>query len=132
MNQIDDKSGALPTRVEQLLTALVNFPPNGKPVLDGVYWDLVLLGYIAEHEVKKPCKNCGTSLTDYRYFKITQGGRMFMQAAQGTSAGTDETGTGSGLQSAGPVAESHAPDCNIHYGNLCNCRHHGGHNEGTH
>jgi len=30
-------------------------------------------------------------------------------AAQGTSAGTADTGTGSGLQPAGPVAESDAP-----------------------
>jgi hypothetical protein len=64
--------------IAELAGALANFPSNGKPPMDDLHWELVLLGFVTEHEVKKPCRNCGTALTDYRYFKPTVGGRVFL------------------------------------------------------
>lgn len=58
-------------------------------------------------------------------------GQALLPSAQGMETRQGGDGTAPS-QDDSPVAESHAPDCNIHYGNLCNCRHQGGHNEGTH
>lgn len=91
-------------RIARLTSALLNFPANGKPALDDNNWDLVLVGFIAEHEVTKPCRNCGQTLTDYRFFKITQAGRLFL-AAQGIEARSGETGTGS-TEGESPVPEA--------------------------
>lgn len=71
--------------VAELAAALANFPSDGKPPADDLHFELILLGFIQEHEVKKPCRNCGASLTDYRFLKLTAGGRMFLAAALGTA-----------------------------------------------
>jgi len=83
--------------LEELASALANFPANGKPPMDNLHWELVLSGFIMEHEIKKPCRDCGTSLTDSRYFKLTKGGHMFLAAAaiamEARSGETAKTGS---------------------------------------
>ena len=71
----------------KMLNALVNFPANGKPPQGfdteaGVItlW-LKEHGLIAEHETKRPCRECGTPRVDHTYMKITPAGRLFMLAS---------------------------------------------------
>lgn len=68
--------------VQSLLAVLTNFPSDGKlrNISQDTIFDLLLAGFIERVEVKKPCKNCGTPLLDYDYFRITGGGKLFMAA----------------------------------------------------
>lgn len=95
--------------VEALRAALENFPSNGKPPMDDLHFELVILGFIAEHEIKKPCRNCGTSLTDYRYFKLTKGGRVFLATAQAIEARSGEARQGLDPKDESAVGEADAP-----------------------
>lgn len=63
--------------VQEMVDRLVNFPVNGKPPMDVTTRRLLAFGFIEEHEVKKACRECGTPRTDYRFMKLTDGGRLF-------------------------------------------------------
>jgi hypothetical protein len=68
--------------VERLREALRDFPADGQlRALDrDTMTDLILAGFIERIEVEKPCKTCGKPKFDYGYFRITGGGKLFMEA----------------------------------------------------
>lgn len=69
-------------RIAAVAELLFNFPADGKLPETEAATDAFVSGLVTEYTVKKPCRNCGTPLTDYSYCRITQAGRFFMQAME--------------------------------------------------
>jgi len=69
-----------PELLADIIAFLRDFPSNGKPADTDAYWGARVAGLIEEKEITKPCKNCGTPLTDYRYWKISAAGKVLLQA----------------------------------------------------
>ncbi len=66
--------------LSEFLDMLENFPSNGKIPSEPMWWALRDLGFIAEHHQSEPCKACGTPRRSYSYWKLTQGGRYFLNS----------------------------------------------------
>lgn len=47
---------------------------------------LIMHKLVENCEVKKPCRTCGTPRTDYRYYRITGAGKLFMAAFEQANA----------------------------------------------
>jgi hypothetical protein len=81
MGDVAEIAGA---ELHELAAALASFPSNGKPPASEATDMLVLLNFIERREVQKPCRNCGTPLLDYSFFRITGAGRYFLAAMTAT------------------------------------------------
>ena len=74
------QTGLSQERIAAVAELLFNFPADGKLPETEAATDAFVSGLVQEQRVSKPCRNCGTPLTDYSYCRITQAGRFFMQA----------------------------------------------------
>lgn len=73
-------------RVTGVIELLANFPANGIPKNTEAATYAILLGFIERQEVRQACRACGVPKLSYSYFRITEGGRLFLWAAQAIEA----------------------------------------------
>jgi len=71
-----------PDMIPAMAEALRDYPANGKPdmQIEVNQW-LGEFGLIEEAQTWKSCKTCGHQSIDWRYYRITPAGRLFMAAS---------------------------------------------------
>jgi hypothetical protein len=70
-------------RLQRLAAVLKSIRPDGRvfePEDRGGITDALLSGLIESREQMKACKTCGTPRVDYRYWRVTEAGRLFLAA----------------------------------------------------